>query len=460
MSGPDPSKPFSSATAILRDQPEEVGFETDFADLVARFSAKSGGGLSPDISADLALEIVLNEIVEQACRMTGATGAAILLERGGEMVCRASSGPTAPELGSRIDAQSGLAAQCLQTRRTQWCDDTLVDPRADIEASERVGVRSVVVMPLVRGGELAGVFELFSPQPFAFGVRDERALEALADRTLSNLQQASRHDEPDQPEVPERPRDFEPPSVGLRQEALALAQHVEPVLEIRPERVPHAPRRETDVVVRLLGVAVLAAAVLLGVAVGRHLGWTQARASRPPHVVFAKDTAAAAEPQPIPAAPKQAEVPAKPSAAPPSHAGNPPGGLIVFDRGKEVYRLPPTEHPEGVAGGNGGLELASENEAESVVQLSEDVAKRNLLQRVEPQYPEAALQHGIEGEVVLEIHVGTDGSVLDVQVVRGPALLSQASTIAVKQWRFKPFLRNGRPAEMQTRIALNFKLPE
>jgi hypothetical protein len=55
--------------------------------------------MSPELSAGLALDVVLNEIVEQACAVTSATGAAIILERDGEMVCRASSGVTAPELG-------------------------------------------------------------------------------------------------------------------------------------------------------------------------------------------------------------------------------------------------------------------------------------------------------------------------------------------------------------------------
>ena len=191
MSGPESSKPLLSATGLLRVVPDESNFETNLADLAARFSAQSGGGLPPELSADLALEIVLNEIVEQACLATGATGAAVVLERDGEMVCRASSGPTAPELGSRLDTELGLSGACFKTRRTQWCDDVLLDSRVDIDGSARLGVRSVVVMPLLRGGDLVGVIELFSARPYAFGVRDERTLEVLADRTLNNLEHAA-----------------------------------------------------------------------------------------------------------------------------------------------------------------------------------------------------------------------------------------------------------------------------
>src|ERR1700736_3911962 len=60
--------------------------ESDVADLAARFAAHGGGRVSVEVSAELALEVVLNEIVEQACLATGATGAAVLFERDGEMV--------------------------------------------------------------------------------------------------------------------------------------------------------------------------------------------------------------------------------------------------------------------------------------------------------------------------------------------------------------------------------------
>ena len=64
-----------------------------------------------DVSGELALDIVLNEIVEQACLATGATGAAIALAHGEEMICRASTGGSAPELGTRLNMNSGLAGR-------------------------------------------------------------------------------------------------------------------------------------------------------------------------------------------------------------------------------------------------------------------------------------------------------------------------------------------------------------
>src|SRR6266849_6204260 len=198
-SGPDPLPPALSEDGGVFAQPTDVTDsshaqplpETDLADLTARFAAASGPGLSPELSAELALEIVLHEIVEQTCLATGATGAAIVLERNGEMVCRASAGPTAPELGARLDGGAGLSGECIRTREVQRCEDAWVDSRADGEASRRLGVRSVVVLPLVLKEKVVGIFEAFSSRASAFGERDERTLEALVGRVVKNLERAA-----------------------------------------------------------------------------------------------------------------------------------------------------------------------------------------------------------------------------------------------------------------------------
>src|SRR5215475_110947 len=70
---------------------------------VAKTLAEHGGSA---VALALALDLVLNEVVEQARLATGATGAAVALERDGEMVCRATTGQHAPELGVRIETAS------------------------------------------------------------------------------------------------------------------------------------------------------------------------------------------------------------------------------------------------------------------------------------------------------------------------------------------------------------------
>ncbi len=449
MSGPDPLPPIPDATGVLRARSEDAGFEADFADLAARFAAQSGGGLSPELSADLALEIVLNEVVEQACLATGATGAAVVLQRGGEMVCRATSGPTAPDLGARLDTASGLSGECIKTQRTQRCDDILVDARVDVGSSQRLGVRSVMVMPLLRGAELAGVFEVFSSLPNAFGERDERTLEVLAGRILTNLERAA------QP-LPAR---NEPQRVS------------EAVQEMIPEMPESFPRRRFDIVTAVLGVSVLFCAVLLGVLLDRHLGLQKPVARARP--AAATSSVNPVSPAPATNAPLQAkkETLSAPSLSAPSMSDAtvssrkggdsvPAGDLLVYENGKEVFRMSPAKNKAEVARQGNGMERASAVDRERRVELSPTAAEGSLLHRVEPEYPEEARQQNIQGAVVLEVQIGGDGAVQDVQVVSGPQQLAQVSSDAVKQWRFKPRTAGGRSVEMQTRVTLNFRLPQ
>jgi protein TonB len=91
--------------------------------------------------------------------------------------------------------------------------------------------------------------------------------------------------------------------------------------------------------------------------------------------------------------------------------------------------------------------------------LDPEVAEGSLVHRVEPDYPEEARKQGIQGAVVLEVHIGRDGAIQDVKVVSGQLLLANAAIAAVKQWRIRPHMVQGQPVEMQTRITLNFRLP-
>ena len=443
---------------MLRAQPADARFETDFAQLAACFSAQSGGGLPPELSSDLALEIVLNEVVEQACLTTGATGAAIALERGGEMVCRASSGATAPMLGSRTDAASGLSGECVRTRRIQRSDDVVLDPRVDIGASQRLGVRSVMVMPLFRGDELVGLFELFSSLPQAFGERDERTLEALAVRALSSLERAA------QPLPPQNEQ--------------VLVQQPEPVFEtqeINPQEgstefpenlIPETPpERGWDPVTWALRAAVLVCVVFLGLMLGRHLGTRQAMVRQHPVAPpsAAVNAPPAISPVVVTSTPDKQEGAADAQPSTPAKGKEkalPPGGLQVFENGKEIFRMPPAlsataqDQPESSAGS--GVQRASSAEPEP----SSAAAQGVLVHRVEPVYPDDARQQRIQGAVVLSVHIDEDGTVQEVQVVSGPPELARASIDAVKQWRFKPHLVDRHPTPMQTRITLNFRLPQ
>ena len=126
--------------------------------LLARPDAtKVADAVAPPVSEE-ASRLDLDKELAQVCVDTGATGAAIALLSGDEMVCHAASGPQAPGIGVRLDPRSGLSGACIQTRQLQQCKDTQTDIRVDAEVCRRLGVRSVVVLPLVDGDELFGIF--------------------------------------------------------------------------------------------------------------------------------------------------------------------------------------------------------------------------------------------------------------------------------------------------------------
>lgn len=92
------------------------------------------------------------------------------------------------------------------------------------------------------------------------------------------------------------------------------------------------------------------------------------------------------------------------------------------------------------------------------IRVASGVAQANLIRDVPPQYPPQAGRERIEGTVVLLAVIGTDGTVKDVRVESGPPQLTQAAIDAVKQWRYRPYLLNGVPVEIDSRITINFTM--
>jgi TonB family protein len=79
-----------------------------------------------------------------------------------------------------------------------------------------------------------------------------------------------------------------------------------------------------------------------------------------------------------------------------------------------------------------------------------------ILVRVQPTYPQMARQNNITGTVVLSTVIGRDGSVRDVRAVSGNKYLAEAAMAAVSQWRYKPFVLNGKPIEVATELKIAF----
>ena len=94
--------------------------------------------------------------------------------------------------------------------------------------------------------------------------------------------------------------------------------------------------------------------------------------------------------------------------------------------------------------------------ATAQVQLSPGGAQ--VVSRVDPSYPLLAKQMKVQGAVILEALISKTGSIQDIQVLSGPAILSEAAREAVKQWHFKPYYQSGQPVETEARITVNFTI--
>lgn len=176
---PDGSRPWPDAGAAPENGQGEM-----------RFPAEDGGrSLAEMAQRDLAATLQL--LTERAQYITGATGAAIALRDSEEMVCRASAGGSAPEVGAQLQVNSGLSGESVRTRQTLRCDDALTDERVNRESCEALGIRSVVVMPLLQGDDVIGVFELFSDKPSVFEARDITALERMGSMVHTALEQSA-----------------------------------------------------------------------------------------------------------------------------------------------------------------------------------------------------------------------------------------------------------------------------
>ena len=106
-----------------------------------------------------------------------------------------------------------------------------------------------------------------------------------------------------------------------------------------------------------------------------------------------------------------------------------------------------------------GPEIAPKPMLQSL-NVSQGVSRGLLFKKVQPVYPRSALSMRIEGSVELMATISKTGDITRVQVLSGDSQLSKAATDAVKQWKYKPYLLNGEPVEIQTQVTINFKLPK
>lgn len=424
-------------------EPADIAFFS-LPDLNQILERQVSAGFPPELAFDL----VLHELVVRTAAATHASAAALALARGNEMVCRAATGLQAPDLGVPLNTHEGLSGACLRTRRPQLCVDAESDPLVDADAAFRLGIRSVLIVPVIDDDAVLGVLEVFSSEPAAFSDQHQALLEAFANdcaRLHRGMLEARRIPPAVSPLIPLVPR--------AAQEALPTADS-----PLAVESIPSSPARLYEGWTLILGTLAILAAVGLSFLVGSRIGWVRT----PPHPAQVRvPTPASASPETasgVAGATAGAETPPSPPSGPnaSSSAAGRPDELVVYDHGKIIFRMKP-------ASKNGDSVVAA---AENMrvkgpgVWLAPEQAERRLRSRVEPTYPAAALAAHRAGDVVLEVMVGEDGSVVTMRVIRGDSLLTSAALDAVRHWQYEPYRPNQRPTQFQTDVTLRFSLPD
>lgn len=124
--------------------------------------------------------------------------------------------------------------------------------------------------------------------------------------------------------------------------------------------------------------------------------------------------------------------------------------------------------PGGIPGGQmggviGGIISATPTVAPKIatptrVRVSSGVVSGLLLRKVNPTYPPLARQARIQGVVILQAQISKTGDIENLQLISGHPMLAPAAIEAVKQWKYKPYLLNGEPVEVDTQVQVNFTL--
>lgn len=428
----------------LTRSPDPVAPEpaSDINQIARKLAAVAGN----DVAQDLALDLMLHEAVEQARKATGATGGAIALIRDGEMICRATTGDNAPDLGVRVDMTSGLPGASLITKEVQQCNDTEEGELVNAEACRRLGVRSMLIAPLVNGSGAIGILQVFSSEPHVFGQHEIETLEILARKIVEEKVSVTSKDSEPEPE---------PPPTESHSAGSSFAESPFPAIapakstSTLSERLKELEESEQDPsadegwlassqygVNAVLFISVVVAALALGLVIGWH------GAAKGPRGNLQGNSAAKTAPQ-------NAGLRRQPSffagsrsttLRPPASADPSTGGLTVTENGKVIYRADPSDTEQSSA--------AAEPQAPVT----------RLIHRVEPEYPEAAAAQHVEGPVVLDVQILTNGSVGNIEILSGNPLLAEAAVKAVKQWQYQPFTAAS-PGSSQMQVTVNFSLP-
>jgi len=449
---------------------------------------------------DLALDLVLNELVVRAASVMGATDAAIALAHDDELVIRAATGRHAPDLGAHLSMRDGLSGACVRTRTPQLSNDT--DHRSVHRA---IGIRSVLIVPVIdevsalgEQAELVGVLEVLSSASNAFSESSEALLLEFARESASLRRNAAELKGPSsRTEDNERKPGEGESSTGepVEVESVPAERELFQSFELADGDLPDpvvATRQPYQGWTIALASLVILAAIALSFMVGSRVGWLRALATNPPTPVSAAPAPVeavvnppAVAPEEPPPPPRKKKVVPAPPADPSTATMSASDQLVVYEKGKVVYRMkaqplksegeaiqanaaqppassaqPPTpaeREPNSMA--SSVVAASSRQRLSDRVWLAPDQAASLLVSRVDPSYPPEALAAHHSGNVVLEVNVAEDGTVSSVRPLVGDPILAAAAAQAVRSWRYQPLRSHDQPSPFRTDVTLTFSLP-
>jgi len=136
---------------------------------------------------------LMSLVVQRTLTLVGADGAVVELAEGDDMVYRAAAGMAHGSLGLRLKRGSSLSGLCVREGHALHCDDALTDPRTDRAACKKLGLRSMVVVPLRHDSETVGVLKAMSSHAAHFNERHIALLELLSDLVAAAMYFATRY---------------------------------------------------------------------------------------------------------------------------------------------------------------------------------------------------------------------------------------------------------------------------
>jgi diguanylate cyclase len=145
------------------------------------------------VKLGLDLPGVMELVAERARHIVGASGAVVELAEGDDMVYRAVAGIASGMLGVRVKRSGSLSGLCVAAATALRCDDSESDPRVDRHACRKVGLRSMIVVPLIHDGAAVGVLKMLSATISAFDDGDIHVIGLMSELIAAAMFHAVRY---------------------------------------------------------------------------------------------------------------------------------------------------------------------------------------------------------------------------------------------------------------------------